>query len=99
MRPPAHIYSDEELDEQWVCTTGDMMNGVQWKRVGETTIGDGLARFKIEKLTDASFQPGGFMKNHSLHKARRLRDILGPEALARNQARREAAMMEAMTGA
>ena len=72
---------------------------MQWKRVGETNIGDGLTDFKVEKRKAISLQPGGMLKNHSLLRARPLRDILGPEAGARNNARREAAMTEAMTGA
>ena len=50
---------------------------MQWKRVGETNIGDGLTDFKVEKRKAISLQPGGMLKNHSLLRARPLRDILG----------------------
>lgn len=76
-----------------------MLSGVAWKRVGDINIGDGLASFKIDTLKDGAFQPGGMMKSHSLYRARALRDILGPEQVARNHKRREAAMKEAMMSA
>ena len=105
MRPAAHIHTDAELTEMWVCAMGValngvqwiVLNGVQWERVGETNVGDGLTGFKVEKLKDAFFQSGGMLKHLSLLKARPLRDILGPEAVARNNARRVVAKMEAMT--
>jgi hypothetical protein len=81
-----------QLDEKYVVVKGGLFEGVTVKKVGDIHIGQGLTKHHVQPIPDKVIPGWGnpvAEDKNTIGQARTLREILGPERVAANNAVRQ----------